>query len=103
MQCPDCTSTRTTVVGDNILCLSCGKQDYLYDYRNAYDNGNYREDTAELDTLKEQVNDLEAMVAEPGRIPRQYNDKLQQLQGEVLYLRNKVNESQAKRKSKGLY
>ena len=98
MQCPSCASTKVTTVGDNLLCLNCGKQEYLYDYRNAYDDGIYREDTTELDTLKAQVNDLEAMVAEPGRIPRQFNEKLQQLQGEVIYLRNKVNESQSKKK-----
>jgi len=103
MRCPDCFSNRTTVIGDNILCLNCGKQDYLYDYRNAFDEGNYIEEPTELDAVKEQVNDLQAMVAEPGRIPRRYHDKLQQLQGEVTYLRNKVNELQTKRKPKGQY
>ena len=98
MQCPTCASTKVTTVGDNLLCLNCGKQEYLYDYRNAYDDGICREDTTEIDTLKERVDDLDTMVAEPGGIPRQFNDKLQQLQGEVIYLRNKVNESQAKKK-----
>jgi len=102
MRCPDCYSHKTTTIGDNILCLKCGKQDYLYDYRNAYDDGRV-EDTTELDGLKEQVNDLEATIAEPGRIPRRYNDKLQQLQGEVTFLRNKVNEIQTKRTPKGQY
>lgn len=92
MRCPDCFSNRTTVIGDNILCLNCGKQDYLYDYRNAYDEGSYIEDSTELDAVTIQLNDLQAIVAEPGRIPRQYNEKLQQLQGEMAYLRNKVNE-----------
>ena len=98
LRCPSCASTKVTTVGDNLLCLNCGRQEYLYDYRNFYDEGISREDTSELDTLKEQVNDLEAMVAEPGRMPRQFNEKLQQLQGEVIYLRNKVNESQSKKK-----
>ena len=96
MRCPDCYSHRTTVVGDNILCLSCGKQDYLYDYRNAYDEGGVTDNT-ELETLQAQVNDLEATIAEPGQIPRQYSDRLNQLRGEVAYLRNKVNEVQRRR------
>lgn len=29
MRCPDCFSNRTTVIGDNLLCLNCGRQDYL--------------------------------------------------------------------------
>jgi hypothetical protein len=97
MGCSNCSSDKNTIIGDYIICLNCGYQEYLYDYRNAFDEGSRIEDNSELDALKEQVNDLQAIVAEPGRIPRQYNEKLQQLQGEVAYLRNKVNESQSKR------
>ena len=98
MKCPECKSYRTTFIGDSIVCLECGQNDYLYDYRNAYDEG--RVEDNELDTLKEQVNDLEATVAAPGGIPRQYRYELEQVKGEVVYLMNKVNAMQSKRKSR---
>ena len=102
LHCPSCHGDKVTTIGDNLLCLTCGYQEYLYDYRNAFDEGR-AEDTTEIDTLKERVDDLDTMVAEPGRIPRKYNDKLQQLQGEVAYIRNKVNELQSKQKPRGQY
>jgi len=102
-QCPACHSNKVTFIGDNILCLNCGRQDYLYDYRNAYDLGDYVEKPSELSEIKEQVNNLEAIVAEPGQAPRRYHNQLQQVKGEVTFLRNKVNELQAKRKPRGQY
>ena len=56
-----------------------------------------------LEDLDDRINNLEAISAEPGGIPRRYEDKLKQVQNELIYLRNKVNELTAKkpgRKSK---
>jgi len=98
--CPYCGSHNVIDRITDAQCLNCGAIDKFIDVENT---SNVQYDPSELDAIKDQVNDLEAMVAEPGRIPRQYNEKLQQLQGEVTYLRNKVDELQTKRKPKGQY
>jgi len=36
-QCPECKGNRVTTVNENMLCLTCGFQEYLYDFENAYD------------------------------------------------------------------
>lgn len=36
-QCPGCHSNKITFIADHIVCLNCGRQDYLYDFRNDYD------------------------------------------------------------------
>lgn len=51
----------------------------------------------DLEAIEDRLNDLEAMVAERGRVPRQYYDQLEQIRGEVVFLRNKVNELSSKR------
>ena len=53
------------------LCQGCGQQG--------------EQTTA---ALEDRIGNLEAMVAEPGRIPRRYHDYLQQLQGQVVHLQN---------------
>lgn len=50
-----------------------------------------------LRSCEDRIDNLEAISAEPGRIPRQYQDKLQQLQLGMARLRNKVNEFTAKK------
>ena len=102
-QCPACHSNKVAFIGETILCLRCGRQDYLYDYKNAYDMGLYVEQPSELIEIREQVNDLEAIVAAPGQIPRQYHNELQQVKGEVVHLRNTVNDLQTKRRPRGQY
>ena len=42
--------------------------------------------------LSDRINDLEAIGAELGSVPRHYHDRTDQLQGQVTYLQNKVNE-----------
>jgi len=46
----------------------------------------------EADELADRVSNLEAISAEPRRIPRAYYDRFKQMQGELAYLRNKVYE-----------
>ena len=53
------------------LCQGCGQQG--------------EQTTA---ALEDRIGNLEAMIAEPGRIPRRYYDYLQQLQGQVAHLQN---------------
>jgi len=46
----------------------------------------------EISELSDRVGNLEAISAQPGRIPRQYYDRFRQMQGELAYLRNRVDE-----------
>lgn len=57
----------------------------------------------EVDDLKDRLNNLEAISAKPGRIPRQYNDRLQEMHGEITYLHNRVNELTAKKRGRSKY
>ena len=50
--------------------------------------------------LEDRINNLEAISAEPGQIPRQYQYKIEQLQAKVLYLGNKLNEHIDKSKTR---
>ena len=51
-----------------------------------------------LEDLDDRINNLEAISAEPGGIPRRYEDRFKQLQGELVYLRNKIKELTAQKK-----
>ena len=91
LQCPECKSNRVTVAGSHIACLGCGHREYLYDYRNAYDEPvACTEEDPEVAELRERIDNLEAVSAQKGSAPRQYHDQLQQLRGEVANLRHKV-------------
>lgn len=46
----------------------------------------------DLSVIEHRLEELEAKISEPGRIPRKYQYQLQQLQGRVNYLQNKLNE-----------
>jgi len=46
--------------------------------------------------LRQCIGNLEEISAQPGRIPRQYWGQLQQIRGELAYLRNKVCGESAK-------
>jgi len=41
--------------------------------------------------LEERLNDLEAISAMPGQIPRRYYEQAEQLQGQINFLQNKLN------------
>ena len=49
----------------------------------------------ESEGLVDRVSNLEAIFAEPGRIPRAYYDRFKQMQGEIAYLKSKLNEGSA--------
>ena len=44
-----------------------------------------------IETLQDRVNNLEAISAQPGEVPREYHESLQQLRGQVTFLQNKLN------------
>jgi len=46
----------------------------------------------EDDEVADRVSNLEAISAQAGRIPREYHRRLQQLQGQTIFLQNKVYE-----------
>ena len=52
----------------------------------------------DISSIEDRISDLEAMIAMPGQIPRRYQDRLQQIEGGFVNLRNKVNEVTAKKK-----
>lgn len=52
---------------------------------------------SEVDSIEERLNNLEAISAEPGQVPKQYEEKLREMQGHMIYLENKINEKQIKK------
>ena len=44
----------------------------------------------ELDDIKDSIENLEAISAMPGRMPRYYHDKFQQLKGHTLNLQQRI-------------
>lgn len=50
-----------------------------------------------LEDIEDRLSDLEATIGEPGRIPRRVYDEVQQLRGEVRFLRNRINELSSRR------
>jgi len=105
LQCPECKSNRVTMAGSYIACLACGHREYLYDYRNAYDEPAACAETAdpEVAELRERIGNLEAVSAQKGSMPRQYHEQLQQLRGEVQYLHKQVLGQPRQRRAKGRY
>ena len=99
-QCPQCKSPKVTAFGDNMMCLSCGYREYLYDYSNTFDTPGYVPPEPDIAELEDRINDLEAMSAEPGSIPQYYFEQMQQLKGQVNFLQGKVNDLSSKRKRK---
>lgn len=55
-------------------------------------------ESTRVEELEDRIGNLEAISAEPGRMPRRYYDQMQQLKAQVTYLQNKVNELVAVRK-----
>jgi len=41
--------------------------------------------------LEDRIGNLEAISAQPGRVPRAFHDRLQQVQGQVVNIQNKLN------------
>jgi len=70
---------------------------WTYEYCGVPDPGNipYQPDT---EKVEQRINNLEAISAEPGQIPRQYHDQLRQLKGQVLYLQKKIEEMSEQKK-----
>ena len=89
--CPQCGSPKVTLVAEVLTCLGCGCQDYLYDYRNAYDNPLTKSTMQpDISELEDRIGNLESISAERGSIPRKYHDEFQQIHGEIANLRNKI-------------
>ena len=51
----------------------------------------------ENDQLSERISNLESISSELGRIPRAYESKLEQIQGQINYLQGKINENTSKK------
>ena len=46
----------------------------------------------EAEDLDDRINDLESLSAQPGSVPQYYHDRIEQLQGKLNFLQNKMNE-----------
>jgi hypothetical protein len=55
---------------------------------------------ADVEGLEDRIADLEAMVAEPGKVPRRFHDELKQIRSHVLSLQSKVIRLSAAGKTK---
>lgn len=51
-------------------------------------------------TINDRIENLEAISAEPGSIPRQYHDELLQIKGAMLHLQKKVDDAVLSRHKK---
>ena len=98
LHCPSCKSNSITITDSELVCHGCGNREYLYDYANAYDNPMPlpQPDTNEIE---DRVANLEAISAQPGRIPRRYYDEFQQIRGEMAHLHQKIAERSTKQKA----
>jgi len=87
-KCPECSSPSVTTIGDNMVCLSCGYQEYLFDYNSAWDSGFRGQETErELETKVE--------------MPIKLSEVIKEMQVNItgLMRRSHIHE----KKSKGLY
>jgi hypothetical protein len=41
--------------------------------------------------LKDDIENLEAITAQPGKLPREYHKQMQELQGQIVFVQNKLN------------
>jgi hypothetical protein len=90
MNCPECKdrlSPDNPEVGRYLLRTGQYFVPLCQGCPNEYDKGVEES----LDEVRNQIANLEAISAQPGRIPRQYHDSLQQLQGQVVFLQNALN------------
>lgn len=92
MQCPKCKGNRVSTMNECLVCHGCGHSEYLYDYHNAHDTPMADGDDPEMAELRERVDNLEALSAQRGSVPRRFHDEVQQLRGQVQYLHRKLAE-----------
>ncbi len=55
-------------------------------------------DTADVTALQERIEDLEALIASRGQMPRKYHDDIHQLKAQMIHLQSKVIGYQAQKK-----
>lgn len=72
---------------------------WTYQYCGMPDPG-YVPPQPDIAGLEDRINDLEAILAMPGEVPRHYHDQIQQLKAQVLFLQKKIYEMAARQKKK---
>ena len=92
LRCPQCRSSRVSSMNEHLTCFGCGRSEYLYDYRNAHDLPVAVTEDPEVAELRERIDNLEALSAQRGSIPRRFHSEVQQLRGQVKFLHRKVVE-----------
>ena len=92
--CPECHAGKVTTINENMVCLSCGYQEYLYDYGNAFDNnGGYRQ------LLPDPLPEAPQSKISPVTPVPQYN-AVDKVKGDLVHLRNTLNDHIDKTKPK---
>ena len=90
-QCPQCKGNKVTTINENMLCLSCGYQEYLYDYPNALDMGYINKPHQERQTAPS--------TSQPWDQRQQH--QLDQTKAELMHIRQKLFEITGKKLEPG--
>ena len=92
LECPRCKSNMVTNMAEDLLCLHCGYREVLEDYTIATPGSYFPIENKRIEELADKVNDLEAISAQRGAVPRYYEDRARQQQGQINFLQGKLNE-----------
>ncbi len=102
MNCPKCGSNRIRTQYPDISCMSCGYNDSLMDFPISHEHhralcfdNNRPVPISCTASIKEKEKEKSTLI-----ISREQTGQLQQIHGEVFYLRNKVNEHLTKTKKR---
>jgi len=94
LQCPQCNNNKVIIIDPNIICLTCGHSEYLYDYRNSYDEPIGSTDYVDLAELQDRVKTLEDSGIQPqkGSLPARFKGEITELRAQIRFLQRKLIE-----------
>jgi hypothetical protein len=99
-QCPKCKSGNISKEDTRIRCFSCGFFENLEDYPIARPAPVIYALPEQLQSLEDRVQNVEELVATPGSVPYQFRHQLQQIKGELAYLRTNAKPIKPPKKQK---
>jgi len=93
-QCPRCKNNKIIIIDPNIICLACGHSEYLYDYRNSYDEPIGPTHYVDLAELQDRVKTLEDSCMQPqkGSLPARFKAEITELRAQIRFLQRKLIE-----------
>ena len=94
LQCPQCNNNRVIIMDPNIICLACGHTEYLYDYRNSYDEPIGPTEHVDLAELQGRVKTLEdsSVQTQKGSLPARFKGEITELRAQIRFLQRKLIE-----------